>query len=35
MADLVRHIGHGERAHKQESIAAIDAPRFKPIHPDP
>lgn len=29
MADLFRQIGHDERVHKEESIAAMDAPRFK------
>ncbi len=28
MADLFRQIGHDERVHKQESIAAMDTPRF-------
>ncbi|MDQ2759289.1 MAG: hypothetical protein M3Y17_02350 [Actinomycetota bacterium] len=29
MADLFRQIGHDERVHKQESIAAMEAPRFE------
>jgi len=29
MADLFRQIGHDERVHKQESVAAMDAPRFE------
>jgi hypothetical protein len=29
MADLFRQIGHDERVHKEESIAAMDAPRFE------
>jgi ubiquinol oxidase len=29
LADLFRQIGHDERVHKQESIAAMDEPRFK------
>ncbi len=29
IADLFRQIGHDERVHKEESIAAMDAPRFR------
>ena len=29
LADLFRQIGHDERVHKQESIAAMDEPRFE------
>jgi ubiquinol oxidase len=29
LADLLRQVGHDERVHKQESIAAMDEPRFK------
>lgn len=29
LADLFRQIGHDERVHKEESIAAMDEPRFE------
>jgi ubiquinol oxidase len=29
LADLFRQIGHDERVHKEESITAMDTPRFK------
>jgi hypothetical protein len=29
LADLFRQIGHDERVHKEESVAAMDEPRFK------
>ncbi len=29
LADLLRQIGHDERVHKEESLAAIGAPRFR------